>query len=197
MKGLMLRIACVAALMVCTLGFSARAAEKQLAVVVWQGDEEVYSFYVSDNPVLNVVDGNAVIKSDGRWEYISSSDLLVWEGYTQECYFSIPMSESAGYRLTLEQRSYTGDFYLQSEEYVTGVDEVEQKPAHPVFSTRDGRLNVAGLDAEAQVEVYAQDGARLGATKANAHGYASMALPAQKGTVVVKAGSANVKLLLK
>lgn len=184
-------------LMACMLSNYVMAAEKQLAVVVWQGDEEVYSFYVSDNPVLNVVDGNAVIKSDGRWTYIAQNDMIYWDNLTQECYFSIPMSESAGYRLTLEQRSYTGDFYLQSEEYVTGVDEVEQRPAHPVFSTRDGRLNVAGLDAEAQVEVYAQDGARLGATKANAHGYASMALPAQKGTVVVKAGSANVKLLLK
>lgn len=65
------------------------ADDFQSALVVWQGDQELYSFYVANNPTLKVSNGYAVVQSEGKWETES-----YFQVSQHECYFSIPMSES-------------------------------------------------------------------------------------------------------
>ena len=45
-----------------------KAEERKAALVVWNGESELYSFFISDRPVLKVHNGNAIIQSDGVWE---------------------------------------------------------------------------------------------------------------------------------
>lgn len=76
-----------------------KAEERKAALVVWNGESELYSFFISDRPVLKVHNGNAIIQSDGVWE-----EYVNLQPVTCKCYYSIPMSESADYKITLEQR---------------------------------------------------------------------------------------------
>lgn len=64
------------------------ADDFQSALVVWQGDQELYSFYVANNPTLKVSNGYAVVQSEGKWETES-----YFQVRQHDCYFSIPMSE--------------------------------------------------------------------------------------------------------
>ena len=77
-----------------------KAEERKAALVVWNGESELYSFFISDRPVLKVHNGNAIINL---------------QPVTYECYYSIPMSESADYKITLEQRDYIGTFGREDE----------------------------------------------------------------------------------
>lgn len=167
-----------------------KADEKQSAIVVWNGDSELYSFFVSDSPVLKVSNGNAIIKSDGTWEYEANLEKV-----TNTCYYSIPMSESSQYKLTLEERDYTGLF---GHGNATAIDEVSSTTTtHPAFSLRDGILQVAGLDEGEQVTVASTDGKVIAQAKASHAGHTSISLHGQAGTLVVKAGGASFKVLVK
>lgn len=168
-----------------------RAADRQLAVVVWYEEKEVYSFFVSDNPQITVENGYANIKSDGEWTYYAEDG-----DYIQQCFFSIPMSESTPYHISFEQRSYTGYTYENSEEYITDV-ETPQQAAKPQFSMKDGVLHAAGLEAEVPVSICTVDGKVLGSTKADKAGNARLQMPQHNGAAVVKAGSITAKILLR
>lgn len=167
-----------------------KAEERQSAIVVWNGDSELYSFFVSDNPVLKVNNGNAIIKSDGTWEYEANLEKV-----TNTCYYSIPMSESSKYKLTLEERDYTGLFGYSD---ATAIGEITHTSAtRPAFSLRDGILQVAGLDKGELVTVASTDGKRIAQATAKQDGHASISLHGQAGTLVVKAGKASFKVLVK
>lgn len=167
-----------------------KAEERQSAIVVWNGDSELYSFFVSDNPVLKVNNGNAIIKSDGTWEYEANLEKV-----TNTCYYSIPMSESSKYKLTLEERDYTGLF---GHSDATAIDEITNtSTTHPAFSLHDGILQVAGLDKGEQLTVASTDGKVIAQAKASHAGHASVSLHGQAGTLVVKAGNVSFKVMVR
>lgn len=85
------------------------ADDFQSALVVWQGDQELYSFYVANNPTLKVSNGYAVVQSEGKWE-----TEFYFEVRKYECYFSIPMSESSNYKISLEKTRLYGRVRTQS-----------------------------------------------------------------------------------
>ncbi len=168
------------------------ATEKKPALVVWYGEQELYSFFISDSPQLKVEDGNAIITSDGKWTYE-----MYYDEYEQECHVSIPFSESLDYRITLEQRSYTGDYYYCDENMADGIDETAPTPGAPQLSMKDGVLRVAGLAAGDNVLISSLDGKQLGATKADSNGHATLSLPRQTGAAVVKAGNVSIKIIIR
>ncbi len=168
------------------------AADKRPAIVVWGGEQELYSFFISDSPQLTVEGGNAVITSDGKWIYEEN-----YNEYERECRVSIPFSESSSYRITLEQRSYTGDYYYCDEDMVDGIDESSPTPGAPQFSMQGGVLRVVGLAEDDCVSVSSLDGKSLGSTVANGNGCAVLPLPHQTGTVVVKAGNVSFKIIIR
>ena len=173
------------ALMACgmTALFPVFADELKPALVVWDGETELYSFYVSNEPVLKVANGNAVIQSDG-----------VWGTYDSKCYYSIPMSETSKYKITLEQRDYMGDFGAQVPTSVTEAPTVKNKPA---FSLKNGILSVSGLKAGEPLMVFTVDGKTVAQAKADANGQASTALRQMPGTVIVKAGRVSFKVMVR
>ena len=165
-------------------------AESKPAIVVWYEESELFSFFVSDNPEMRIEGGYAIIESDGEWSYD-----WYFTQITQKCSFSIPLSETKPYRLTFEQRDYTGDYYYCDPEMVDGMNHV--KPAAPQFSMKDGILRVDGLDGGDVVSVSTTDGKLLGTTLANEAGFASMQLPRYTGIAVVRAGSINFKITIQ
>lgn len=162
---------------------AALADGMQPALVVWNGDTELYSFYVSNEPVLKVSNGNAIVQSDGTWGAENAP-----------CYYSIPMSETANYKITLEQRDYTGDF---GQGVPTSIKETPTAVKRPAFSVKNGLLSVAGLQAGETLLVFAADGRKFAQAKADANGQASVSLRQALGTVVVKAGHVSFKLMVK
>lgn len=185
----LLRNGLVASICLAVASTTIKAEERQSAIVVWNGDSELYSFFVSDSPMLKVSNGNAIIKSDGTWEYEANLEKV-----TNTCYYSIPMSESSKYKLTLEERDYTGLF---NHGNATAIDEVISITSHPAFSLRDGILQVAGLGEGEQVTVASTDGKVIVQAKASHAGHTSISLHGQAGTLVVKAGGASFKVLVK
>lgn len=168
------------------------ATEKKPALVVWYGEQELYSFFISDSPQLKVEGGNAIITSDGKWTYEQ-----YYNEYEQQCCVSIPFSESSDYRITLEQRSYTGNYYYCDEDMVDGIDETATTPGAPQFSMKDGVLRVAGLTAGDDVLISSLDGKQLGTAKADGNGHATLSLPRQAGAAIVKAGSVSFKIIIR
>ncbi len=180
------RCGLVATICLAVASTALKAEERQSAIVVWYGDSELYSFFVSDNPVLKVHDGRAVIQSDGTYEH-------QLETYT--CYYSILMSESSEYKLTMEERDYTGYF---DDGSATSVEEVpDAGTARPAFSLRGGILQVAGLAEGEQVTVASTDGKVIAQAKAGRGGQASVSLRGLAGTIVVKAGNVSFKVIVK
>lgn len=177
-----------AMLLACTL---LRAADKQLAVVVWYDDEELFSFYVSDNPQISVEEGYAVIQSEGEYPVYQ-----VDKTYYYPCIFMVPLSETKPYRISFEERSYRGDYYYSTEDYVDAVEKPTQN-VKPHFAVHGRTLSVAGLEAGLPVSVCSADGKELVSTRAGQAGSASLLLPQHKGTAVVKAGSLTFKILLR
>jgi len=165
------------------------ADDFQSALVVWQGDQELYSFYVANNPTLKVSNGYAVVQSEGKWE-----DEFLFEVRQHECYFSIPMSESSNYKISLEKRDYMGMF---GHRVPTSVEEKLTVTARPAFSIQGGVLHVAGLKGGEQVTVYTIDGKTAVQVKADSDGRASASLRQMSGTVIVKAGNVSFKVLIK
>ncbi len=159
------------------------------AVVVWCGETELYSFFVSNQPVLKVQNGNAIVQSDGEWEMEVGQ-----KTYTNSCYYSLPMSESSGYRITLEQRDYMGAFGYATP---TGVEDAATVIAHPAFSVKDGMLQVAGLQKGQPVTVAAVDGKVTARTMADENGRATASLHQIKGIAIVKAGNVSFKVLVR
>lgn len=166
-----------------------KAEERKAALVVWNGESELYSFFISDKPVLKVHNGNAIIQSDGVWE-----ESVNLETITNKCYYSIPMSESSDYRITLEQRDYIGIFGREDE---TGLQEINSTTLKPSFSFHDGTLQVAGLKAGTAVTTATTDGKINGQTSADQSGRASVSLRGQSGTIIVKAGEVSFKVLVR
>lgn len=162
------------------------ADDFQSALVVWQGDQELYSFYVANNPTLKVSNGYAVVQSEGKWEDFQVSQ--------HECYFSIPMSESSNYKISLEKRDYMGVF---GHRVPTSIEEKLTVTARPAFSIQGGVLHVAGLKSGEQVTVYTLDGKTAVQVKADSDGRASASLRQMSGTVIVKAGNVSFKVLIK
>lgn len=166
-----------------------KAEETKSALVVWNGETELYSFFISDRPVLKVYNGNAIIQSDGVWE-----ESVNLQTITYKCYYSIPMSESSDYRITLEQRDYIGIFGREDE---TGLQEINSTTLKPSFSFHDGTLQVAGLKAGTTVTTVTTDGKINGQTSADQSGRASVSLRGQSGTIIVKAGEVSFKVLVR
>lgn len=166
-----------------------KAEETKAALVVWNGDSELYSFFISDRPVLKVHNGNAIIQSDGVWE-----EYVNLQPVTCKCYYSIPMSESADYKITLEQRDYIGTFGREDE---TRLQEINSTTLKPSFSFRDGTLQVAGLKAGTTVTTATTDGKITAQTSADQSGRASVSLRGQSGTIIVKAGEVSFKVLVR
>ncbi len=165
------------------------ADSKQPALVVWDGETELYSFYVSDKPVLKVNNGNAIIQSDGEWAEEANLEIV-----KNKCYYSIPMSESSHYKVTLEQRDHIGIFGHQEP---TGVKEADATITRPAFSIKDGILQVAGLEAGKPVTVVTTDGKVIAQTRADRSGHASASLHMMKGTAIIKAGNVSFKVMVK
>lgn len=165
------------------------ADDFQSALVVWQGDQELYSFYVANNPTLKVSNGYAVVQSEGKWEEES-----YFQVSQHEFYFSIPMSESSNYKISLEKRDYMGMF---GHSVPTSVEEKLTVTARPAFSIQGGVLHVAGLKGGEQVAVYTLDGKTAVQVKADSDGRASASLRQLSGTVIVKAGNVSFKVLIK
>ena len=161
-----------------------KAEERKAALVVWNGESELYSFFISDRPVLKVHNGNAIIQSDGTWE----------EYVICKCYYSIPMSESADYKITLEQRDYIGTFGREDE---TGLQEITSTTLKPSFSFHDGTLQVAGLKTGTTVTTATTDGKITAQASADQSGRASVSLRGQSGTIIVKAGEVSFKVLVR
>ena len=166
-----------------------KAEERKAALVVWNGESELYSFFISDRPVLKVHNGNAIIQSDGTWE-----EYVNLQPVTYECYYSIPMSESADYKITLEQRDYIGTFGREDE---TGLQEITSTTLKPSFSFHDGTLQVAGLKAGTTVTTATTDGKITAQASADQSGRASVSLRGQSGTIIVKAGEVSFKVLVR
>lgn len=185
-----LRNGLVATICLVATSTSLNAENRQSAIVVWDGETELYSFFVSDTPVLKVRNGYAVIKSDGTWE--SEVNL---EKVTYECYYRIPMSESSHYKLTLEERDYTGVFGSGNATSIKDAPRAET--ARPTFSLHDGILQVAGLVEGEQVTVASIDGKVINQSEANSSGQVSVSLHGQVGLIVVKAGNVSFKIMLK
>lgn len=162
--------------------FPVLADELKPALVVWDGETELYSFYVSNEPVLKVANGNAIIQSDGVW------------GTYNKCYYSIPMSETSKYKITLEQRDYIGDFGAHVPTSVTEAPTVKNKPA---FSMENGILSVSGLKAGEPLMVFTVDGKTVAQGRADANGQASASLQQMPGTVIVKAGQVSFKVMVR
>lgn len=165
------------------------AGGKQTALVVWNGETELYSFYVSDNPVLKVNNGYAIILSDGEWQ-----EEVNLETVKNKCYYSIPMSESSHYKVTMEQRDYIGTF---GHEEPTGVQQPRATIMHPAFSVKDGILQVAGLSEGERVTISTPDGKVTAQTRADRSGQASASLHALKGTAIIKAGNVSFKVMVR
>lgn len=163
-----------------------KAEERKAALVVWNGESELYSFFISDRPVLKVHNGNAIIQSDGVWE-----EYVNLQPVTCKCYYSIPMSESADYKITLEQRDYIGTFGREDE---TGLQEITSTT---LISFHDGTLQVAGLKAGTTVTTATTDGKITAQTSADQSGRASVSLRGQSGTIIVKAGEVSFKVLVR
>ncbi len=181
-----------AAILLMVVATVASATEKTPAIVVWDGEQELYSFFISDSPQLKVEGGNAIITSDGKWMREA-----YYNEYEMECRVSIPFSESSSYRITLEQRSYTGDYFYCDEDMVDGIDETLLADGAPQFSMKDGVLRVVGLAADDCVSVSSLDGKPFGSTVANSNGCAALPLPRQTGTAVVKAGNVSFKIIIR
>ena len=154
------------------------AEDMKAALVVWNGESELYSFFISDRPVLKVHNGNAIIQSDGVWE-----EYVNLQPVTYECYYSIPMSESADYKITLEDE--------------TGLQEITFTTLKPSFSFHDGTLQVAGLKAGTTVTTATTDGKITAQASADQSGRASVSLRGQSGTIIVKAGEVSFKVLVR
>lgn len=182
-RGLALMAFCMSAVM------PAVADDFQSALVVWQGNQELYSFYVANNPTLKINNGYAVVQSDGEWE-----EENMFEVYAHECYFTIPMSESSNYKISLEKRDYMGVF---GHKVPTSVEEKLTVTARPAFSIQGGVLHVAGLKSGEKVAVYTLDGKTAVQVKADSDGRASASLRQLSGTVIVKAGNVSFKVLIK
>lgn len=182
----------VAAMLPMAFAFNAVAADRQPALVVWNGERELFSFFVADNPQMTVKNGYAVIESDGEWSYDN-----YFQTITSKCSYQIPMSESQGYRITMEMRSYTGMYDYCDEDMLDGVENVAEKLTAPIFSMKDGVLQVAGLDEGCPVAVYSTDGKTLGKTAADRSGHATLPLQNMNGTAVVTAGSVTFKIVVK
>lgn len=159
------------------------------ALVVWCGETELYSFFVANEPVLKVQDGNAIIQSDGEWE-----EEVGLHTYKNNCYYSIPMSESSEYRITLEQRDYMGVFGHSTP---TSIEETAAVVAHPTFSVKDGVLQVAGLQKDQTVIVAAVDGKVAAQAEADENGRATASLHQIKGIAIVKAGNVSFKVQVR
>ena len=172
------RCGLVATICLAVASTALKAEERQSAIVVWYGDSELYSFFVSDNPVLKVHDGRAVIQSDGTYEH-------QLETYT--CLYEL--------ELNMEERDYTGYF---DDGSATSVEEVpDAGTARPAFSLRGGILQVAGLAEGEQVTVASTDGKVIAQAKAGRGGQASVSLRGLAGTIVVKAGNVSFKVIVK
>lgn len=168
---------------------SALAEGEHSALVVWNGEKELYSFYVSDNPVLKISNGNALVQSDGEWE-----QKLYFDTVKNRCYYEIPMSETSNYKITIEKRSYTGPWGSNAE---TGIGQVSSESVRPAFSLKDGLLRVGGLKEGESLIVSTTDGKLLGSVEVSKKGYASLSLQNARGTIVVKAGEITFKILVK
>ena len=174
-----------------TAVLSSQADENQTALVVWQGDEEIYSLYIVDTPELTVENGNAIIKSDGTWTQES-----YFETHERECYIALPLSETANYRLTFEKRNYSG--MRDDTNTEVGIDAIpaESKPA-PLFSMHDGQLTVRCAAPGTQVSLTTIDGKLIGTATADTQGHATITIRDIKGTAIVKAGKVSFKIIVR
>ena len=167
------------------------ADETQTALVVWQGDEEIYSLYIVDTPELTVENGNAIIKSDGTW-----TQETYFETHERECYITLPLSETANYRLTFEKRNYSGERNDTNTE--VGINDIPAKSVHtPGFSMQGGVLTVHGMEAGTQLSVTSVDGRLIGKATSSSDGEASVSIRDLRGTAIVNAGKVSFKIMVR